>query len=45
MTSPKNFEQQMAKPVEEVLDDLHAEFERYTPDDFHERIEWWACFN
>ncbi len=45
MTSPKNFEQQMAKPVEEVLDDLRANLKRYTPDDFHKRMAWWACFN
>ena len=44
MTSPREFDEQMDRSVEDVLDDLRAEFERYTPDDFHKRMEWWACF-
>jgi hypothetical protein len=43
--SRKEFEKRMEKSIEASLADLRAEFERYTPDDFHERIEWWACFN
>jgi hypothetical protein len=43
--SRKEFEKRMEKSIEASLADLRAEFERYTPDNIHKRMDWWACFN
>lgn len=42
--SLRNFENQLALGREATLDQLAQRWEMRNPDDFHQRMQWWACF-
>ncbi len=44
-TTTQEFIDRNELSVEDALADIRMDLKRYTPDDFHKRMEWWACFN
>jgi hypothetical protein len=41
---PESFERALRQGRERSLRAPKDELERYVPDDFHDRMSWWACF-
>ena len=41
---PESFERALRQGKERALRVPKDELERYVPDDFHDRMSWWACF-
>jgi len=45
MVGRGNFEEALAAGKEACLKRLHGEYERFSIDDLHDAMSWWACFN
>jgi len=44
MIGPESFEQALKRGQDWALRQVKDNLRRYTPDDFHDRMSWWACF-
>jgi hypothetical protein len=41
---PESFERALRQGQERCLREVRDRLKRYMPDDFHDRMAWWACF-